>query len=473
MRWGQKSRVRSAGASGGREARDDVTGLVTYGELLHRCADALHAQSRSGGRAQPGLLLIDLDGVTEAGETAGRAAADELLRVLSGRITREVGSLGVLARMSDHELGVLFEDLPAPAVALDLAYRVVAAVASPVVLDSQRQVQSAASCGLVTRGCVGEQATASDVVRAAGLALREARRTGRNHIEVCTPELVAVAEETLAIGKDLRQALQDKGLRVCYQPLVDLTDGSVLGFEALVRWSHPVHGQVSPARFVPVAEEFGLISELGRMVLSTASAQVQQWSTTFGTPLAAHVNVSGLDLAADGFVGMVQDCLEASSLPPGQLVLEVTEATVEPELDTARVRFSALHDLGVRVALDDFGSGRSALSYLESLQVDILKVDRSYLESIDQQHADGHRADDVLRGVIAFGSALGVQVYGEGIEDEAQRVRLSSNGCHIGQGYLFARPLPADEAVVLLRSQRTPVSSLGSRILAAEGAPTR
>jgi diguanylate cyclase (GGDEF)-like protein len=473
MRWGQKQRVRSVGPSSGREARDEVTGLVTYGELLHLCADALHAQSRDGGMARPGLLLVDLDGVNEASEVGGRAAADELLRLLSARITREVGSLGVLARMSDHEVGVLFDDLSAPALALDLAYRIVAAVSSPVVLDSQRQVQSAASCGLVTRDCVGEQATASDLVRAAGLALREARRTGRNHIEVCTRELVAVADETLAIGKDLRQALQDKGLGVCYQPLVDLSDGTVLGFEALVRWSHPVHGHVSPARFVPVAEEFGLISELGRMVLSTASAQIQEWSATFGVPLAAHVNVSGLDLAADGFVGMVQECLQASSLPPAQLVLEVTEATVEPSLDTARIRFAALHGLGVRVALDDFGSGRSALSYLESLRVDILKVDRSYLEGIDELHSDGNRADDVLRGVIAFGSALGVQVYGEGIEDEAQRHRLNSNGCHIGQGYLFARPLPADEAVGLLRSQRSPVASLGGRILAAEATPSR
>jgi EAL domain-containing protein (putative c-di-GMP-specific phosphodiesterase class I) len=233
-----------------------------------------------------------------------------------------------------------------------------------------------------------------------------------------------------------------------------------------------VHGQVSPARFVPVAEEFGLMSELGRMVLETASAQIQQWSTSFGMPLNAHVNVSGQDLAAETFVGMVDECLESSGLPPTQLVLEVTEATIEPDLEVARSRFDALHDIGVRVALDDFGTGRSALSYLETLSVDILKVDRSYLESIDELYADGNRADHLLRGVIAFGHALGVTVYGEGIEDEAQRHRLLSNGCDIGQGYLFARPLPADEAVALLRAQTSAPSSLGSRILAAESAST-
>jgi EAL domain-containing protein (putative c-di-GMP-specific phosphodiesterase class I) len=290
--------------------------------------------------------------------------------------------------------------------------------------------------------------TVDDLLRGAGLAVREARRGGRNHIEVCTPELVAVADETLAIGKDLRKALDEKGLRVCYQPLVDLVTGSVVGFEALVRWTHPVHGQVSPARFVPVAEEFGLISELGRMVLSTASAQVQQWSQTFRTPLDAHVNVSGFDLANPGFVPMVQECLATSGLPASQLVLEVTEPAVEPQLETARARFDSLHDLGVRVALDDFGTGRSALAYLQTLAVDILKVDRSYLEAVDEK-----RADDLLRGVISLGHALGMAVYGEGIEDATQSLRLRRNGCDIGQGYLFARPLPAEDAASYLRRQ--------------------
>jgi EAL domain-containing protein (putative c-di-GMP-specific phosphodiesterase class I) len=218
-----------------------------------------------------------------------------------------------------------------------------------------------------------------------------------------------------------------------------------------------------------VAEEFGLISELGKMVLSTASAQVQQWSNTFRIPLVAHVNISGVDLAHDGFVDMVEDCLDASGLPATQLVVEVTEATVEPDLETARARFDALHDLGVRVALDDFGTGRSALSYLQSLAVDILKVDRSYLETVDEGPGPTpSRGDDLLRGVVAFGQALGIEVYGEGIEDEAQRHRLRRSGCDIGQGYLFARPLPAEDAAALLRKQSAVADTLGARLIAAE-----
>src|SRR4029079_150747 len=157
-----------------------------------------------------------------------------------------------LASMTARGCGVLVPALTSPAVALDLAYRIVSGVSAPFVLKSQRQIQLSTSLGLVTWDSMGVQATADDLLRGAGLAVREARRAGRNHIEVCTAELIAVADETLAIGKDLRKALHDKGLRVCYQPLVDLTHGSIVGFEALVRWSHPVHGQVSPARFVPV-----------------------------------------------------------------------------------------------------------------------------------------------------------------------------------------------------------------------------
>lgn len=450
MRWGHKSRNRSATRVAWQDARDEVTGLMTYAGFVHQCADAVTART---SETEPAVLLIEVEGVSDAVDLDERSAGDDLMRMVASRLAREVGSLGVLARISDHQFGVLFPTLTSVASALDLAYRVVSTASTPLELPSQRQVQLSTSVGLVTWDSMGVRATADDLLRGAGLAVREARRAGRNHIEVCTAELIAVADETLAIGKDLRKALDEKGLGVCYQPLVDLTHGSIVGFEALVRWSHPVHGQVSPARFVPVAEEFGLISELGQMVLSTATAQIQQWSSTFRIPLTAHVNVSGVDLANPGFVDMVQEVLQVSGLPTFQLVLEVTESAVERQLETARARFDSLHEIGVRIALDDFGTGRAALAYLQTLAVDILKVDRSYLDAVEDA-----RADDLLRGVISLGQALGMEVYGEGIEDEAQCLRLRHNGCDIGQGYLFARPLPTEDAAAYLRRQAAPAS---------------
>ena len=445
MRWTQKPRHQARGLL---EARDEVTGLLPYPAFLQLCTDAV--STRQPG-TEPAVILVDLEGLAEVADIEGHVAADEVMRTVSSRVVREVGGLAHVARMSDSQFGVLFTALTAPAVALDLAYRLVSAVTAPVVLANTRRVHLNTSCGLVTWESMGARANADDLLRGAGLAVREARRQGRNSIEVCSANLIAVADETLAIGKDLRQALDEKGLRVCYQPIVALANGSVLGFEALVRWSHPVHGHVSPARFVPVAEEFGLISELGRMVLSTATAQVAQWSATFRVPLTVHVNVSGVDLMHDGFVGVVEEVLHGSALPGEQLVLEVTELAVEPDPDTARQRFAALHELGVRIALDDFGTGRSALTYLQNLPVDILKIDRSYVDS-----TEGNRADDLVRGVIGFGQALGMDVYGEGIEDEEQRARLQQHGCQIGQGYLFARPLPSEDAAAYLRSQAAP-----------------
>ena len=446
MRWSQKPRH----PRGLIEARDEVTGLLPYPAFLQLCTDAVSA--RLPGH-EPAVILVDLEGLGEVADIEGHTSADEVMRTVSSRVVREVGGLAHVARMSDNQFGVLFTALTAPAVALDLAYRLVSAVTAPVVLANTRRVHLSTSCGLVTWESMGVRATADDLLRGAGLAVREARRQGRNSIEVCSAGLIEVADETLAIGKDLRKALDEKGLRVCYQPIVDLAHGSVLGFEALVRWSHPVHGHVSPARFVPVAEEFGLISELGRMVLSTATAQVAQWSATFRVPLTVHVNVSGVDLMHDGFVTVVEEVLQSSSLPGEQLVLEVTEVAVEPDPDTARERILSLHGLGVRVALDDFGTGRSALAYLQNLPVDILKIDRSYVDS-----TEGNRADDLMRGVIGFGKALGMEVYGEGIEDEEQRVRLQQHGCGIGQGYLFSRPLPTEDAAAYLRSQAAPVT---------------
>jgi predicted signal transduction protein with EAL and GGDEF domain len=466
MRWGTRSDRHGTTTTRRPPPRDEVSGLLTYAALVHDCTDALTAAVAPGVSAEPALLLVELDGLRELAVTDGQAAADEAMALMASRITREVGSLGPVARMSEVGVGVLFAHLPEPAVALDLAYRLVSAISSAGELSSGRRVQLSSSCGLVTRTTFGATASVTEMLRGAGLAVLEARRLDRNVIEVCTPELVALADETLAIGKDLRLALREKGLGVCYQPLVDLGDGGIVGFEALVRWTHPVHGPMSPSRFVPVAEQFGLLSELGRMVLSTATAQVQQWSVDYDLPLAAHINVSGADLVSDDFIAMTVECLEESGLPPERLVVEVTEGGVAPDLDAARSRFEALRGLGARIAMDDYTTGHSSLAYMESLTLDILKVDRYYLDLTAAEPADNPH--DMLRGVIGFGHAMGMEVYAEGIETDDERQRLFDYGCRVGQGYHFARPLPAVEAAAMLRDQVEPPDTLARRLAAAE-----
>jgi diguanylate cyclase (GGDEF)-like protein len=420
-------------------------GLLSHAGLRSVCDRALGAVPEG---ATPALLVIDVDGVSDVNETGGLAAREELLGVIVQRLEAVVGQHLLVARLGDSEFAVLFEALRDRRDAFDLAQRVISTVAKPVFLTSQRRAQLSVSCGLATHELLGPSAGPDELLRAADLAMREAKRAGRNRVETCTAELIITADERLAIGQDLRRALADQGLDVCYQPLVNIRDGALIGFEALVRWRHPVHGQVPPDRFVPLAEEFGLITELGRVVLFTATAQVQQWAGVVGLPLTVHVNVSAQDLAADGFVSMVSQALGASEMSPPQLVLELTESEVIRDLDGARAKLEALHDLGVRIAVDDFGVGHSTLSYLQTLPVDILKV-----EHPGEAVTDAQRADDLLRGVIAFARALDIQVFGEGIEAVDQREWLLEHGCTVGQGYLFAHPLTPEDAGAYLRTE--------------------
>ncbi len=419
-------------------------GLVTQAGLTAACHLALAGASDDGG---PALLAVYVDGIDEVSETGGLEARDELLAVIVQRLTSVAGPHRPVARLGDQEFAVLFEHLVETRDAVEVAQRLIATVAKPVFLASQRRASLGVSCGLARAETLGEP-TPSELLRAADLAMREARRAGRNRVEHCTSELIAMADERLAIGQDLRRALAEQGLDVCYQPLVNIRDASLIGFEALVRWRHPVHGQVPPDRFVPLAEEFGLITELGRVVLSTATAQVQQWAAAVGLPLTVHVNVSAQDLAADGFVKMVAESLAGSGMSAPQLVLELTESEVIRDLDVARERLRALRALGVRIAVDDFGLGHSGVSYLQSLPIDILKVEHPVVGD-----PDAPRADDLLRGVIALGHAMDVQVFGERIEDEAQRSWLLEQGCTIGQGYLFAQPLTPEDAGAYLRTE--------------------
>lgn len=421
--------------------------LISRTALVAACTAAL-TRGVPGEPTNPALLVVDVHGVEEVTEQGGIAAREELLAVIVQRLTAVVGEGLLIGRLGDCEFAVLFEDLRDSRVALELAQRIVQTVAKPVFLTSQRRATLTVACGVAAYDVLGATGGPEELLRAADLAMREAKRAGRDRVAECTPELIITADERLSIGQDLRQALADRGLGVSYQPLVDIRDGALIGFEALVRWSHPVHGQIAPDRFVPLAEEFGLITDLGRLVLTTATAQVRQWAAVVDLPLTVHVNISALDLAADGFVEMVADTLAESELSPPQLVLELTESEVLRDLDSARDRLAALHALGIRIAVDDFGGSNGGMGYLQQLPVDILKVEERTEEGGDHQ-----RADDMLRGVIAFGKALGMQVFGERIEDEAQRDRLLEHGCTVGQGYLFSRPLTPEDAAAYLRTE--------------------
>jgi diguanylate cyclase (GGDEF)-like protein len=401
--------------------------------LTDRSDVAVARASRTG--TTPAMVLLDLDGFKDVNDTMGHSAGDELLRAVAARLLLQVRPGDTVARFGGDEFAVLVEDCASPDDALDLAHRLLAATSEPVEID-ERELRVTASVGVV----VHTDQDGGELLRCADLAMYAAKRRGKNTVVLFEPAMRAMTEERVQLTAELRTAVADGQMAVAYQPVVDLQTEEVVGFEALARWIHPERGTIPPLTFIPLAEDSGAILELGRHVLALACAQVHEWSRRAGRRFVISVNVSGRQLADPGFTTDVRHVLALSGLPAEQLVLEITETTVIEDVAAARTRLAGLRRLGLRIAIDDFGTGYSSLSYLRNLPVDILKIDKSFVDDDTSQHGG-----ELLAGVVALGSALALETLGEGIETSRQLQRLRAAGCQQGQGYHFARPLfPAD-----------------------------
>ncbi|MDY7105830.1 MAG: EAL domain-containing protein [Actinomycetota bacterium] len=415
---------------------DSLTGLANR-TLLH---DRLgHALARRGSVV--GLLFLDLDRFKIVNDSLGHAAGDLLLVEIARRLGAASRSHDTVARLGGDEFCVVVEDDGADR---DLALsrlqasaeRILEAVRAPVSLDGV-EVVVGTSIGLVVAG-PGD--TAHNVLRHADLALYAAKSAGKDCTVAYEDEMQRAASDRLALENDLRAAVLADGLHLEYQPIVHLTSGEVVGFEALARWSHPQRGAVPPAAFVPVAEDSGLIVRLGSRVLEQACRDAAHWATlrpgaARGLPVS--VNISAVQLRHAELVDSVARALDASGLEPGLLTLELTETAVVHDLKVAAERLGRLKELGVRIAIDDFGTGYSSVGYLEELPIDVLKIDRSFLRPTAH---GGLRP--VARGVIDLGNRMGLVTVAEGIEHEHQLSELAASGCDLGQGYVFSAPVP-------------------------------
>jgi diguanylate cyclase (GGDEF)-like protein/PAS domain S-box-containing protein len=419
---------------------DDLTGLPNRAQFLDNLAEALARSPRTG--APVAVCFLDVDHFKYVNDSRGHTIGDELVVEVARRIASTARSGDSVARFGGDEFAVLVHDLSERKGAVAYAWRLLAAFDRSFVLDGVECYVSA-SVGVAFGTCGSDP---SDVLRQADAAMYHAKQSGRARVEVFDETLTAQAAERLDIESSLHQALLGDQLSVVYQPVITLETGVVTGVEALVRWQHPERGMVPPLAFIPVAEESGLILQIGRWVLARACNQAAAWIRQVADPssFSVSVNVSNRQLEHDRMIAEVAAALEESGLPPACLVLEITESFFIRDIKAAVRRLQALRRLGVRIAIDDFGTGFSSLSSLSRLPIDVVKIDKSFIDAL------GTRYDAVIGAVVEVAAAFDLTVVAEGIEREEQRERLIQLGCAFAQGFLFGRPAPPEEVTPLL-----------------------
>ncbi|HLF68708.1 MAG TPA: EAL domain-containing protein [Gaiellaceae bacterium] len=418
---------------------DSLTGLANRALFMDRVTHALERARRRANLIS--VLLIDLDDFKTVNDSLGHAAGDELLvrvaRTLEGCLRAEDSC----ARLGGDEFAILLEDVPALDGAVAVAQRLLDSIAQPTsVLGSS--VVPHASIG-VALGTIGQ--SPNELLRSADLAMYQAKSDGKASLAVFEQSMHERVAGRLAFKTDLERAVVEEAFELHYQPIVALDTGKIAGVEALVRWRHPERGLIDPDDFIPLAEETGLVLRLGRLVLEGACQQVASWRGRFDPHLGVAVNISAKQLSSPSLASEVTAILENASLPPDALTLEITESML---LDSESViaRLESLRAVGVRIAIDDFGTGYSSLNYLRRFPVDTLKVAGPFIAHLETQPGQQRLVSAILR----LGSALGLTTVAEGIENAAQRDLLRKLDCHLGQGFLFSRPLPAHELDPLL-----------------------
>ncbi len=431
---------------------DPLTGLANR-VLFREHADRALARSRRR-RSSVALLFLDLDDFKVINDSLGHRAGDRLLIEVARRLSGALRSEDVAARQGGDEFTVLVERVADVAEAEALAERLATELSRPIELEGRRLVVRA-SIGIALGG--GSETGADDLLAHADAAMYAAKSGGKARHAVFDPSMRLQAQSRLELEAALRAAIENQEFDLHYQPIVALPSLRIVGFEALVRWRHPVRGLIAPDEFIPLAEATGLIVPLGRLVTSEACRRLQAWRA--GSPdrasLTMSVNVSPREALEPGFAGQVRDILAETGLAPSALVLEITESLTLHESATSDGSLRQLRDLGVNLAIDDFGTGFSALEYFKRFTVQALKIDRSFIDGLGRSRED----TAIVTATLAFASALDLSVTAEGVETQDQLDRLIELGCHQAQGFLFSRPVPAEAATGLLDGRRTEVDS--------------
>ena len=420
---------------------DSLTGLPNRALFLDRLEHA-HARSRRSG-SPVAVLFMDLDAFKNVNDSLGHAAGDELLVLVAGRLRRWLRPSDTAARFGGDEFAVLLEDLDGPMAARRVADRILESLREPFSIQGQ-EVHIAGSIGIATSGMPGSD----DLLRNADLAMYRAKGLGKGRHQMFEPGMHVAVLERLELEVDLQRALERGEMLVHYQPIVVLSTGYVVGLEGLVRWRHPTRGLIQPDDFIPLAEETGQIHRLGQWVLERAARDAAAWNAGVrrDDPVHIGVNLSGRQLMEATLVSQIGAVLSEIGLPPEQLVLEITETVLMHDLEGTVGRLQELKKVGVKLSVDDFGTGYSSLQYLRRFPLDSLKIAKSFVDGVGGPSQDSA----VARAIIELGTSFQLSVVAEGIEREEQRSCLRELGCKHGQGFLFARPAPADQIEQML-----------------------
>ncbi|MEZ5728816.1 MAG: EAL domain-containing protein [Burkholderiaceae bacterium] len=434
---------------------DELTGLPNRNRFRERLDAAMKRSSRT---SRPfALLFVDLDGFKEINDSLGHDAGDLTLCTVAERLRADLRDEDLLSRFGGDEFLILVENMSSRADVTVVAEKVLASISEPIRL-ANIEARLSGSVGIAIYPDDAQDGGA--LLRNADAAMYAAKENGKPRYHFYIPEMSAQIMARLSMVQALRQAIEGSQFVTAYQPIVDGHSGSIEGAEALVRWSHPTRGIVSPGEFISIAEETGLVAAIGGHVLVKACQQVASWRASGNGGIYVSVNVSPSQLASGTFLDEVDEAIRVSGIEPSALQLEITESTVMRDAEGAASLLRRLKDRGVRLSLDDFGTGYSSLAYLRQFPIDVIKIDRCFVRDIE-------RRDDevpIVRAIIAIANGLGASVVAEGVETEAQRDALLSLGCRRMQGFLFHRPTPASVLDPLLRGRQAATGELVDRL---------
>jgi diguanylate cyclase (GGDEF)-like protein len=422
---------------------DGLTGLPNRLLLMDRLRSTLNRARRTG--AQVDVLYLDIDDFKTINDSRGHTAGDKVLAALAARLQDAVrgnDTVGLVApftvaRLGGDEFAIVLDDCPDPEI---VARRIESLLQEPLQLDDD-EVFLSVSVGTALAEAEDTVTAGEDLIARANVAMHEAKRTGKGRIQAFEPRLQDHARRRHVLGEQLHRAVAAREFTLAYQPVIDLADDRVVGAEALIRWQHPTLGTVRPDEFISRAEETGLIVPIGRDVLEEACRQGARWREVFGSDFTMAVNISGRQLREQDFCEMVYQALAQAGLPSEALCLEMTESMLMERDASGIAMLASLRDGGVHLAIDDFGTGYSSLGALRRLPANLLKIDRSFVSSLPE---DGD-AGTIAWAIVRLGHTLGMPVLAEGVETLAQRDVLREFGCDQAQGYLFSKPVPAQE----------------------------